>query len=368
MEPRFYWERPAASAAPIPTVRSDARPRERKILLGNVAWNTATRIFPGFAASLVLAVLAWHCSPHLPLVGAPVLGILLGMGMALTGDYPSFKEGTRFCSKKILQFSVVLLGFEMNIRNVVAAGAESLFVMIFTLCAAFLTAWGMGKLLRLPPVTTTLIGVGTAICGGSAIAATAPILQADDREIAHSISTIFLFNVAAVFLFPAIGHLLHMSDAGFGLWAGTAVNDTSSVLAASYAYSDAAGQLATVVKLTRTLMIIPVTFALSLYMSRKTASGETKNGFSFSKAFPWFVLGFVIAVILNSIGIVPPKTAKFLSQSGKFLIVVAMASIGLNTHLGRLLRNGLRPILLGLACWVNLALVSLAVQYFLGLL
>ena len=320
---------------------------------------------PGLAAALGLAALAWWCGRLVPVVGGPVFGIAFGMGVALAGDFPAFKDGTRFASKKLLQLSVVLLGFEMNMRQVISVGSESLAVMAFTLAAAFATAWAVGKALRIPPVTATLIGVGTAICGGSAIAATAPILSADDREIAHSISTIFLFNIAAVFLFPAVGHFLRMSDTGFGVWAGTAVNDTSSVLAAGYAYSDAAGKLATIVKLTRTLMIIPVTFVLSLYVSRSSGKG---GSFSFSKAFPWFVLGFVAAAALATSGMMPSEATRLGALAGKFLIVVAMAAIGMNTHLGKLIANGTRPILLGLACWVNLALVSLAVQYFMNLL
>ena len=322
-------------------------------------------VMPGLLAAFFLAALAWFCGKRIPVIGGPVFGILFGMGVALSGDHEKLKNGTRFASKKLLQLSVVLLGFEMNMYNVIAVGGESLIVMAFTLSTALLTAWAAGKLLKLPPVTATLIGVGTAICGGSAIAAAAPILDADDKEIAHSISTIFLFNIAAVFLFPAAGHLLKMSDTGFGIWAGTAVNDTSSVLAAGYAYSDAAGKLATIVKLTRTLMIIPVTFALSLYVSRTAVKG---SGFSLSKAFPWFVLGFVVTAVLNTSGMLPPGPAKVLAQSGKFLIVVAMSAIGLNTHIGKLLANGLKPILWGLVCWINLALVSLALQYFMGLL
>ena len=327
--------------------------------------NKLQSLMPGLAAAFFIALCAWLGGRSLPLIGAPVLGILIGMGVALAGSFQNLQAGTRFASKKLLQLSVVLLGFEMNMRNVLAVGTESLFVMVFTLAAAFLTAWIVGRALKLSSVTATLIGVGTAICGGSAIAATAPVLNADDGEIAHSISTIFLFNVIAVFLFPAVGHLLRMSDTGFGIWAGTAVNDTSSVLAAGYAYSDAAGKLATIVKLTRTLMIIPVTFVLSLYVSRTSGKRGT---FSLSKAVPWFVLGFIAAAALNSSGVMPAELARLLSRSGKFLIVVAMASIGLNTHIGKLLSNGLRPIVLGLVCWTSLALTSLAAQYFLGLL
>ena len=225
-------------------------------------------LVPGLSLTVVLAVLAWFCGRQVPIVGAPVFGILFGMLVALFGNPPALREGTRFASKRLLQLSVVLLGFEMNMRNVLAVGSESLVVMAFTLTAAFLSARIMQRVLRLDSVTATLIGVGTAICGGSAIAATAPVIGAKEEDIAHSISTIFLFNIAAVFIFPALGHLMRMGDQGFGIWAGTAVNDTSSVLAAGYAYSDAAGKLATIVKLTRTLMIVPITFVLALYGRR----------------------------------------------------------------------------------------------------
>lgn len=327
--------------------------------------NKWKNLAPGLFLSVAIAALAWFCGRRLPVVGAPVFGILFGMLVALCGSFPVLKEGTRFASKRLLQLSVILLGFEMNMRNVLAVGSESLMVMAFTLTAAFLSAWAMQRVLRLDSVTATLIGVGTAICGGSAIAATAPVIDAKDKDIAHSISTIFLFNVVAVFAFPAFGHLLQMSDQGFGIWAGTAVNDTSSVLAAGYAYSDAAGKLATIVKLTRTLMIIPITFGLSLYVAR-TRKG-TAN-FSLAKAFPWFVLGFVAASLLHTAGIVSPDISHALTRSGKFLIVAAMAAIGLNTHLGKLLANGLKPILMGLVCWLSLAATSLIVQHFLGLL
>ena len=328
-------------------------------------WMYGKALAPGLLLSLLLAAFAWFGGRMLPLVGAPVLGILFGMAAAPFAVSPALREGTRFVSKRLLQLSVVLLGFEMNLGNVLTVGGKSLVVMAFTLTGAFLSAWIMQKVLRLAPVTATLIGVGTAICGGSAIAATAPVIDAKEEEIAHSISTIFLFNIAAVFLFPALGRLMQMSDQGFGLWAGTAVNDTSSVLAAGYAYSDTAGNLATIVKLTRTLMIIPVTFVLSLWVSR-SQNGAAR--FSLSKAFPWFVLGFVAASLLHTAGIAGPELSQLLTRSGKFLIVTAMAAIGLNTHLGKLLANGLKPILMGLVCWVSLALTSLLVQRFLGLL
>ena len=200
--------------------------------------------------------------------------------------------------------------------------------------------------------TAIFTGVGTSICGGSAIAATAPVIDADDREVAYSISTIFLFNILTVFLFPAMGRAFGMTNQGFGMWAGTAINDTSSVVAAGYVFSDAAEDFATIVKLTRTLMIIPITLVLAFWrITRvKRTGGAGKNSFSLKRIFPWFVIGFLAAAMLNSTGIFPATLMRALNWLGKFGIMVAMAGIGLNTNVKSLFQNGLCPISLGLCC------------------
>lgn len=319
---------------------------------------------PGVALAAAIAVPAWFIGKLVPVVGSPVLGILFGMLLAFWKRPQLLDEGISYTSKKLLQYSIILLGFDMNLFNVFAVGKQTLVLMAFTLTAAFLTAYFAGKLLKIDGNTKTLIGVGSAICGGSAIAATAPVIHADDEEVARSISTIFLFNVIAAFLFPFLGHAFGMSDQSFGLWAGTAVNDTSSVVAAGYTFSSAAGDLAVIVKLTRTLMIVPVTLVLALYTSKKQA-GTKKGGYSLRKIFPWFVLGFVAASVLNTFVALPAGVGPFLSQAGKFMIVMAMAAIGLNTNLVKLVKSGGRPILLGLICWAVLAATSLGVQHFL---
>ncbi|MPL67912.1 hypothetical protein SDC9_13615 [bioreactor metagenome] len=327
--------------------------------------NNIRTLVPGILFAAAIAVPAWLLGKVYPIIGGPVFGILFGMILAFWKRPAIFDSGIRLTGKKLLQAAIILLGFEMNLFNVLKVGGESLNIMIFTLGAAFITAWFMGSYLKLVGNTSILIAVGTAICGGSAIAATAPVIAANDREIAYSISTIFLFNIAAVFIFPLIGHLVGMSDIGFGIWAGTAINDTSSVVAAGYAYSPAAGDFATIVKLTRTLMIIPVTFVLAILCARKNHS---ENNFSFSKIFPWFVLGFLATSIISTTGIIPTAVCDLLGTGGKFLIVMAMAAIGLNTHIGQMIQNGIKPILLGLSCWIAVAIVSLALQYQLNLL
>jgi uncharacterized integral membrane protein (TIGR00698 family) len=326
--------------------------------------NPSTTILSGFALVLALAIPAYFLGKLVPLVGGPVFGILLGMILAFWKRQTSYDRGINFTAKKILQASIILLGFEMNLARVFAVGSQSLYIMFFTLSAAFITAWLVGRHLKLEGNTSILIGVGTAICGGSAIAATAPVISANDKDVAYSISTIFLFNIAAVFIFPFVGHLLNMSDLGFGMWAGTAINDTSSVVAAGYSYSNEAGNFATIVKLTRTLMIVPITLTLAIISARKNASN---HNFSFTKIFPWFILGFLVASIINTTGLISPGACKLLGEAGKFCIILAMTAIGLKTHLRELISNGLKPIVLGLACWLAVALVSLAAQHYLQL-
>lgn len=317
---------------------------------------------PGTVLAALIAIPAWLLGNALPIVGSPVLGILFGMILAFWKRPVIMERGISYTSKKLLQYAIILLGFDMNLFSVFHVGGKTLILMAFTLSAAFLTAFLLGRLLKVDKNANILIGVGTAICGGSAIAATAPVIRADDGDVAQSISAIFLFNVIAAFLFPALGHWMGMTDYHFGLWAGTAVNDTSSVVAAGYTFSNEAGDLAVIVKLTRTLMIVPITLVLAFFTSRKQARSEGA-GYSLAKIFPWFVLGFLAASVIGTFAPMPTEANKLLAKIGKFMIVMAMAAIGLNTNIIKLVKNGWRPILLGLGCWIVLALTSLAVQY-----
>lgn len=320
----------------------------------------------GILYALLFAIPAYILGLYFPIVGGPVFGILLGMLFAKKRRPQATESGIKFTGKKILQYAIILLGFEMNLFHVVEVGEQSLYVMIFTLLAAFGAAFLMGKVLGMDRDMTALVGAGTAICGGSAIAAVAPVIGAKDRDVVISIATIFFFNVLAVFIFPFLGHSWGMSDAGFGMWAGTAINDTSSVVAAGYAYSHDAGAYATIVKLTRTLMIVPVCLFFALLMMRSAAQSGT--GFSLKRIFPMFVLYFVLACIVNTTGILPAEVSHGLGMLGKFSIVLAMSAIGLNTDLPSLIKHGMRPLLLGMVCWIAVAGTSLIVQHALGLL
>ena len=343
------------------------------------AFNRTVSIIPGLAMAGTIAAAAWWAGRRIPVIGAAVFALVLGVAAGQFFRPARAAAGLAFAGKKVLQYAIILLGFEMEITRVLIVGSKSLAVLLCTVLAAFGAMASLWRLLRVPEDQAILIGVGTCICGGSAIAATAPVIGAKERDIAQAISTIFLFNIIAVFLFPAAGRLLGMSDEGFGLWAGTAINDTSSVVAAASAWSDAAGNqtalaLATIVKLTRTLLIIPVTLVLAATRTARarkegggasavpaTAAAKGAN-VDFARIFPWFVLAFLAAALIRSFIPLPPELPRALVACGKFLIVVAMAAIGARTNLKDLISGGWRPILLGLCCWFAVAAVSLAVQ------
>lgn len=324
-----------------------------------------TDLLPGLAITLIIAIVAHILGNKLPIIGASVFGILFGILVNNLIKIPvSSEKGINFSSKVILQFSVILLGGTLSLSQIFETGSSSLIVMLFTISVAFLLALSLGTLLKIDHQMKNLIGVGTAICGGSAIAAISSITEADDHDISYSISTIFLFNVLAVIIFPALGHLLGLSDYGFGLFAGTAINDTSSVVAAGYTYSNNAGDYATIVKLTRTTMIIPISIIYIFYVIRqKKKNAQGSAHYNIKKIFPWFILGFLGMSLVNTTGVINHELSLVVKESAKFMIVMALTAIGLKTDLKRMLKTGFRPLFLGFIAWIGVTLTSLLVQY-----
>lgn len=340
---------------------------------------TVKKYLPGLALCLGLAVIARLLGGWLPVVGGPVFAILLGMGLALLlKKRDAFQPGIAFSSKKILQYAVILLGFGMDLGVVLETGRRSLPIILATITTALLVAYLLHRALGIPGRISTLVGVGSSICGGSAIAATAPVIGADDEEVAQAISVIFFFNVLAAVLFPALGSALGFSTSSgeaFGLFAGTAVNDTSSVTAAASTWDAMHGlgaatlDMAVTVKLTRTLAIIPITLGLAFHRVRK-AGAKGAGGVSLKKVFPFFILGFVLASLATTLatGLGAPAAAfaPFKALS-KFLIILAMGAIGLNTNLVKLVKTGGKPLVMGLCCWLSITGVSLLVQHLTGI-
>ncbi|MDY2987614.1 MAG: YeiH family protein, partial [Peptoniphilus sp.] len=309
-----------------------------------------------------------------PLIGGAVFAILVGMLIGLFyKEKNSTQLGIKFTSKYILQLAVVFLGFGMNLSDVIKVGATSLPIIISTILTSLIVAYVLQKVLRIQSNTAILVGVGSSICGGSAIAATAPVIEAEDEEIAKAISVIFLFNILAALIFPSFGEYLGLSNNGFGLFAGTAINDTSSVTAAATVWDGIhAGantlETATIVKLTRTLAIIPIVLTLAFIRLKKEKNSN--SSVSIKKIFPYFVLFFILASIVTTVSIqmgASPAFFKPLKTLSKFFITMAMAGIGLSTDIVNIIKTGGKAIILGFCCWSAIATVSLLIQHLMQL-
>lgn len=328
---------------------------------------------PGILLCIAIAVPAWFLGNLLPVVGGPVFAILIGMIVTqLVTKKDAFKPGITFTSKKILQYAVILLGFGMNLSDILMQGKQSLPIIITTIGTSLIIAFVLCKLMQMDSKISVLVGVGSSICGGSAIAATAPVIKASDEEIAQAISVIFLFNVIAALIFPTLGGFLGLSDQGFGLFAGTAVNDTSSVTAAATAWDGIHGSntldIAAIVKLTRTLAIIPITLVLAFYQTKKAKdASDGANKVSMKKIFPFFILFFVLASVITTVFSLPTSVTDPIKTLSKFFIVMAMSAIGLNTNIVKLVKSGGKPIFMGFCCWVGIACMSLFMQHVLGI-
>ena len=333
------------------------------------------KLLPGIVLPVIVALLACWLESLLPihLIGSAVIAMFIGMFLnQFVHKTDMFAAGLKFTSKKILKFAIILLGLSLNITTILHVGKMSLTVMVFTLLTCFGGGYFIGRALGLNWKLSNLISAGTGICGGSAIAAIAPTIDADDNDVAYAMSATFLFDMAMIVLFPIMGRALGMTDQAFGIWAGTAVNDTSSVVATGYAFSEAAGDFATMVKLTRTIAIIPtvLVFAwIGVRMKRKElqAAGDGAK-VDMKKIIPWFIGGFLILSALNSAGVIPAAVSGLMKKASKFLMVTALAAIGLNTSLTDFKKAGLAPMFYGVTIDTLVTLTALAVIWFMGLM
>ena len=336
---------------------------------------------PGILVCLAIAVPSWYLGKLFPLIGGAVIAILAGMVITMfRADKGAAESGIKFTSKIILQAAVVLLGFGLNLNVILMTGKQSFPIILCTIATSLLIAFALHKALRIPSNISTLVGVGSSICGGSAIAATAPVIDADDDEVAQAISVIFFFNILAAILFPILGRVIGFdttSGEAFGIFTGTAVNDTSSVTAAAATWDSMWGlgsqtlDKAVTVKLTRTLAIIPITLALALIRTlRNTAQSSDAEKIKLGKVFPFFILYFVAASIITTIAVnsgVPADVFQPFKELSKFFIVMAMVAIGLNSNIVKLIKTGGKPLLLGACCWGGITAVNLVLQRVMGI-
>lgn len=335
----------------------------------------------GVLLCLCIAVPSWFLGKQFPIIGGAVIAIIAGMIITIfLKNKTPFEAGVKFTSKKILQWAVILLGFGLNLNVILQTGKQSLPIILSTITVSLVIAFVLHKAMRIPSKISTLIGVGSSICGGSAIAATAPVIDADDEEVAQAISVIFFFNVLAALIFPTFGKLIGfstISGEAFGIFAGTAVNDTSSVTAAASTWDNMWGlgsatlDTAVTVKLTRTLAIIPITLVLAFLRTRSEKNeGSEGKKVSLKQIFPMFILYFIAASIITTIAVscgINSGVFSPVKELSKFFIVLAMAAIGLNTDIVKLIKTGGKPIVMGFCCWTGITAVSLLMQHLMGL-
>jgi uncharacterized integral membrane protein (TIGR00698 family) len=330
---------------------------------------SASRV-PGLIPPVIIGLAAAGLGNLWPVVGGPVIAVVAGAALSplILRRIDVLDAGLSAARGSLLQLAVVLLGAQLSVHAVAQAGVSSLPVMLTTLTVCLVLAWLIGRRLGVPVDLRVLVGVGTGICGASAIAAVSPAIRAKSERVAYAVSTIFLFNVAAVVVFPPLGHLLGLGQQQFGLFAGTAVNDTSSVVAAATSYGSVAAQHAVVVKLVRTLMIIPITLVLAAWFRRSGAEeGACRVGRQHAlRLVPWFLAAFLAMAAANSAGLIPHSFQPPIRTSASILITIALAGIGLSTDAAALRRAGARPLLLGFLLWVAVTTTSLGVQSLTG--
>ena len=328
----------------------------------------------GIILTILLALTAKAVSTYIPmhLISGSVLALMLGMLLnPIIREISIFNSGINFVSKKILKAGIVLMGLTLSFSQVLSVGGYSLIVMIFTLLTAFGGGYLFGRLFNMNWKLSSLISAGTGVCGGSAIAAVAPTIEADNSHIAYAISATFIFDVLMVILFPLAGRYFGMSDLGFGLWAGTAVNDTSSVVAAGYAFSDAAGSFAVIVKLTRTLSIVPIVMIFSLINARENkkmglSSNEQEEKVEIKNIFPYFILLFLVMVAVKSTGFISAELSSNIASISKFMMIMALGAIGLTTNFSEVSDSGIKPLLHGFIISSLVVIVSFTIQLFIG--
>lgn len=340
------------------------------------------KLLPGLTICIVIAILAEliHNLPFPPFTitgTAPhpiepiIIAIILGIIFSNIINLPALKEGINFSTKKVLPAAIILLGAQLNLFEVLKISLHALLISTVCVVVIFIITLWLCKITHVGKRLGILIGIGTAICGSTAIVVSAPVIKARETEIAIAITTITLFGILAIFIYPLIGHVLKMSQWAFGVWAGIAIQAIPQVIAAGFAYGPQAGNISTVVKLVRVLLLAPMILALSFWQARQkdlTHALEQVEKVKWTNYVPPFILGFILFVVLGTLGVFHDftianqqiETLNLFKIISGFLLTIAMAAIGLNTDLRSFLKTGTKPMLIGFLSAILLAIFSLA--------
>src|SRR5690554_862207 len=331
--------------------------------------NKLIKIFPGALLSFFIALAAWLINLYLPFdfVGSVLIALLLGMLLnPIISKKEVYDTGLNWSGKYILRLGIICAGISLSFIEVVEAGKYALILLFFTFTTAFTIGYLCKNIFKIDWKLSSLLSCSTAICGGTAVATVGPVIKAEKHHIAYAISATFIFDLLTVILFPWLGYLLGMTDTTFGLWVGTSVNDTSSVVAAGYAFSNLAGSLATIVKLTRTLFIVPIVIIFSWIYVKSEKTNEisrNKENIHIKKIFPWFILGFLVFVGIRSLNILSESMITFIANASRFFMTMALASIGLRTSFNEVKGLGLKPMLSAIIIDLSVVIISFVVLY-----
>jgi uncharacterized integral membrane protein (TIGR00698 family) len=316
----------------------------------------------GLAAAIAAAAFAVRALPGVSTLSPLILAILLGMGFHnVIGTPAQARAGIKFSLRRILRFAIILLGLQLTAAQVVEVGAAGIGVIVATLVATFLFTKWFGRVLGVDAKLAELIAAGTSICGASAVIATNTVTNARDEDVAYAVACVTVFGSIAMFAYPLLPALLHLTPKAYGLWSGASIHEIAQVVAAAFQDGRQAGQFATIAKLSRVMMLAPVVLTLGAIARRRSAgAGDTAA----RPPLPWFVLGFIALVGLNSVIAVPPSAKSLIVPATTFLLSVALAAMGLETDFRKLMAEGLRPMLLGLAAFLFIAAFSLTLVHF----
>lgn len=315
------------------------------------------------------AALAFFLSGNIPFLGRSLIAIVLGMAIRYTPITAYLdSQVLKFIRDHVLKFGIVLLGFDLSLQVLSGVGLSSLPYIFAYILSAFFFAMLFGRMMNVNTKTSFLIGTGSAICGGSAILTIGPLIDTEDEDLAFALATISVSNIVALVVFPIIGNLLSMSDTQFGLFAGGTIKDVASVVAVSMDYSTQAGEIGTIVKLTRVLMLIVLVIGVTIYNSRKKSQpvssdvsgvAESKGKGNILSSIPRFVIWFILVVVFVSVVSLPEVMIEGAGTLSAISLTLALVGIGINTDFKSILRNGLKPVILGEVSWYAASAVLL---------
>ncbi|MDF0728458.1 YeiH family protein [Cytobacillus sp. S13-E01] len=317
----------------------------------------------GIILLLLIATVSHFFGKLYPLFGGVIFALVIGIIIRNTfGLHIIFEDGISFTVQRMLKVAIILLGATLSFGQILQIGGQSFLTILAVVFGGIFFTILIGKLLKVDQLLSILIGVGTSICGATAITALKGTINAREAQTAYAISTIFLFNLIATFLYPVIGHFLNLNPLQFGIWAGTAIHDTSSVVAVGYLYGNEAGDIATTVKLVRTLFLLPIIILVPLLLVK---NDNQAGKVSFKKVFPWFIVGFILMSLFNSVGFISEDVQSSLVSIAKYIILMVMAGVGLQVNLKKMMNIGIKPFAIGLFASVLVSIISLSLIFLL---